>query len=302
MSGDTGARPRLRDNRASLVRVTVAGRVAPARLDPEFAGLDATPGCVRLPAAGGIVPGIHAGDPLALRAADHLIPAVSAEDVDVEPAVAGPFHLLAAIGDRVRLASGPPLGVVAGKRGGLAPGFIGPHLIGLEAPDARLSELVPEERVVLDAIGRGLAFIDHPSITLLNLSPDAIDVLPMARAGDALEIAVRAVVPSHVCAAGLGSDSWIGALELDDGGTGVVPGILCFGDLVAVEDLDAATTRFHRPGYVAVGVVSHGGSPAPGHGPGLTVVATGPRECLRPRMRDDASLGPWLRHRAEEGL
>jgi hypothetical protein len=55
---------------------------------------------------------------------------------------------------------------------------------------------------------------------------------------------------------------------------------LLLGDLVAVTDLDARHNMGYRRGWLTVGVVVHGTSPLPGHGPGITPLLTGPVSVL----------------------
>ena len=64
-------------------------------------------------------------------------------------------------------------------------------------------------------------------------------------------------------------------------------GGLCLGDLVAITDLDARFNAGYRRGWLSVGLVVHGGSPQPGHGPGVTVIATGPASAFA--VRADAA-------------
>jgi hypothetical protein len=56
---------------------------------------------------------------------------------------------------------------------------------------------------------------------------------------------------------------------------------LLLGDLVAVSDLDARWNMGYRRGWLTVGVVVHGASPLPGHGPGITPILTGPAGVLQ---------------------
>ena len=51
---------------------------------------------------------------------------------------------------------------------------------------------------------------------------------------------------------------------------------MLLGDFVAVTDIDARFNMGYRRGWVTVGVVVHGASPQPGHGPGITPILTGP--------------------------
>ena len=288
------------DNRAALVAVAATGRVAPARLFPELLdrGRDGT--VTILPGHGGVALGVHAGDAVERWLADHLTVGAAIEDADGSPAVPGPLHQLACVGNVVRDAAGRRLGVVAGKRGGLAPGFLPPNLVAVEAPDERLASLVPGDRVVVEALGRGLALLERPEVALLNLAPRALDALPLDEEGGRLRIAARAVVPSRAVGPGLGQDPWIGDLEIADP-SALEPLVeLRFGDLVAFGAVDGAGGRFHRPGYVAVGLVAHGPSPAAGHGVGVTLLLSGPEERLAVHVEAGASLARALRRWSAE--
>ena len=57
---------------------------------------------------------------------------------------------------------------------------------------------------------------------------------------------------------------------------------LLIGDLVAIMDIDARFNMGYRRNWLTIGVIVHGGSPLPGHGPGMTVILTGPASALRP--------------------
>ena len=280
------------DNRERLVTSLVAGRVAPPRFHTQLIAHDDLGRAFVLPGSGGVHPHVHAGDAVDDWAGDHLLPGASAEDTTTGPAQPGAFHLLAAIGNRVFDGAGDHLGVVAGKRGGLAPGYWPPNLVGIEAPTERLERLSPGDPLRLEAVGRGLTLTDHPAVTLSNLSPRLLDVLPLEHDGARLVVAVRAVVPSRAAGAGLGQDAWIGDLEI--AAPDLAPG-LRFGDLVAFVGIDAATARFHRPGYTSIGVVAHGPGLAPGHGVGVTILISGPADTLEARVGSDAGLGAILR-------
>src|SRR5262245_51951172 len=139
---------RPRDNRQQIVRTTVAGRVAPPRIHPEALNFNREGRLTLLPGSGGINIDVHSGDPVDRWIADHLMVGASIEDAEVPPASPGALHLLASLGNRVRDATGHPIGVVAGKRGGLAPDFFAPNLVSVEVPDAAVERMKPGDRVV----------------------------------------------------------------------------------------------------------------------------------------------------------
>ena len=284
----------LRDNRAELVAASVSGQIAPVRIHTEVLPVDREGRWRVLPASGGIALGVHAGDPVHALEGDHLMAGVSIEDSGNQPTVAGPLHLLSCVGNRVRNGRGEPIGIVAGKRGGLAPGFWAPQLVGVEVPDRVSEALTPEERIVVETLGRGLHLFDWPDIALSNLSPKGLDLLPL-HAADSLTCDVAAIVPPETAGPGVGQDAWIGDLEITSERclAGATEG-LRYGDLVAFADTDSRSGRFYSPGRTSIGIVSHGPALAPGHGVGITILLTGPAERLVPRI-GEGSLGPALR-------
>ena len=288
------------DNRATLVRVAVRGSVAPARLHAEVPPHDRDGHLTVLPGTGGIFPEVHVGDAVDSWLSDHLMVGASVEDAGTTPAEPGSLHLLACVGNRVRDASGATIGVVAGKRGGLAPGFFPPNLVSVDAPADRLRRLVPGATVFVETLGRGLELADRPGIGVLNCAPAVLDALPLRATREGLEIDVRLVVPSVAAGSGLGQDAWIGDLEIADPALGVGEGGLCFGDLVAFADVDGSFGRYYRPGTVCVGLVAHGPSVVPGHGVGVTLLLSGSAEELRVRVSPGASLAPFLRRAGAE--
>lgn len=267
----------LGTNRRDLVAASVAGRVAPPRFHPEAMTVDGEGRVRHLPGTGGIALGVHAGDEVSRWLGDHLMPGACIEDATATPAQPGALHLLSCIGNRVRDADGKTIGVVAGKRGGLAPGFWAPQLVGVEVRDEIATRLNCEDRVVVETIGRGLKLLDYPDITLCNVSPRLLDVLPLCEKDGSLIAEVCAIVPPEAAGAGLGQESWIGDLEVTD--SALTKG-LRFGDLIAFTDIDSAVTRYYHPGRTSVGIISHGPSHAPGHGVGITILLAAPSERL----------------------
>ncbi len=268
----------LKTNSADLVVTTVTGRIAPPRFHPEAMNLDDHGRPRPLPGTGGIALGVHAGDLAARWVGDHLMPGASIEDANVTPAQPGALHLLGCVGNRVRDSAGRTIGVIAGKRGGLAPGFWAPQLVGVEVPDAVAATLNCEDRVVVETVGRGLQFVDHPDIVLSNVSPRLAEALPLSEQQGVVTCQVSAIIPPEVAGSGLGQDSWVGDLEVTD--AAMAEG-LRFGDLVAFTEIDSAVTRFYRPGYISIGIVSHGPGHAPGHGVGVTILLTAAAERLK---------------------
>ena len=118
--------------------------------------------------------------------------------------------------------------------------------------------------------------------------------LPVAvpdRHDAAVTVGVRMSVPSKLAGNGIGRPAagWVLDLQLPPGPDGI--GNLLLGDLVAVTDLDARWNMGYRRDWVTVGVVVHGDSPLPGHGPGITPILTGPAGALRPKPDPAGHVG-----------
>jgi hypothetical protein len=110
----------------------------------------------------------------------------------------------------------------------------------------------------------------------------------------AMSVGVRAVVPSRVVGNGIGRPTPLWDLDLQiDQAHAAAYGVsaLCLGDLVAITDIDARFNAGYRRGWMSIGVVVHGGSPQPGHGPGVTVILSGPGDALVARADGDGHRG-----------
>jgi hypothetical protein len=95
-------------------------------------------------------------------------------------------------------------------------------------------------------------------------------------------VGVRMIAASRLAGNGIGrpSAAWDLDLQLPPPGPGAGQDVV-LGDLVAVTDIDARYNMGYRRDWVTVGVVVHGNSPQPGHGPGITPILTGPARALR---------------------
>lgn len=225
---------------------------------------------------GGIVLGLLLGDSVFSLDADHAAPGACLVHPDT-PA----RHALAAfacIGNKVQVRTGAAAGaagVVIGKRG-----EEGRVIVAL--PQDQLAALRPSDEVLVQACGQGWR-PPHlvPEVAVMNLDPTALAALPVElSASGAVTVGVRTMLPGKLAGNGIGrpAASWDLDLQLTRSPTDVTAasGQLLLGDLIAVTDLDARYNMGYRRGWVTVGVIVHGASPQPGHGPGLTPILTGP--------------------------
>ena len=227
---------------------------------------------------GGIVLGLQLGDSVFARSADHAAPGACL--VHPDPAARHALATYSCIGNQVKVRTGHAAGargVVIGKRGEEG------RVIAAFRP-ADLAAMRPSDEVTVRACGQGSRPDDFPAgLTVLNIDPGLFAVLPMVRpsaaAGGPVRVGVRCSVPSKLAGNGLGRPavSWDIDLQLPGpGAAGSAAGDLLLGDLVAVTDIDARYNVGYRKGWITVGIVVHGSSPLPGHGPGITPILTGP--------------------------
>jgi hypothetical protein len=222
---------------------------------------------------GGIVLGLRLGDPVLGVAGDHAAPGACL--VHPDPAARLALATYACIGNRVQVRTGPAVGAVgavAGKRGEAG------RVITVFAPHD-LARLRPGDAVAVRACGQGWRPPGFPApVAVMNIDPGLLAALPVRLSGDTVTAGVRLAVPSQLAGNGIGRPAagWDLDLQLDsDAAAG-----LLLGDLVAVTGVDARWNMGYRRDWVTVGVIVHGGSPLPGHGPGITPILTGPAAAL----------------------
>ena len=223
---------------------------------------------------GGIVLGLRLGESTSGRDADHAAPGACL--VHLDPAARHALTIYSCIGNQATVRTGQAAGargIVIGKRGEL-----GRVVVSFDQHD--LARMRPSDQVAVRTCGQGWRPPGFPSeVTLLNTDPAALRQLPVNVSGDGASVTagVRAVVPSRLAGNGIGRPAVGWDLDLQLGADEDV----LLGDLVAVADLDARFNLGYRRGWLTVGVIVHGASPLPGHGPGITPILTGPAEVLR---------------------
>ena len=233
---------------------------------------------------GGIVLGVRLGESVFARDADHAAPGACLVHPDE-----GARHALtvySCIGNQVVIRTGQAAGargIVVGKRG-----EAGRVIVSLAQED--LARLRPADQVAVRAYGQGWRPAGFPAeVTVLNTAPAAFAALPVAVTdGGRVLAGVRMIAASKLAGNGIGRPAagWDLDLQLSapgeqsgDGSGGT--GSLLLGDLLAVSDLDARWNMGYRRGWLTVGLVVHGASPLPGHGPGITPILSGPAGVLQ---------------------
>jgi len=272
-----------------LVTVNLLGAVVHPALDGSPYRIDRD-GRPYVPAGdGGIVLGLELGDSVFALDADHAAPGACL--VHPDPAARHALAAYACVGNEVRVRTGAAAGargVVLGKRGEEG------RVIAGFAP-ADLARLRPGDEVSVRARGQGWRPPGlPPEVAVMSLDPGLVPMLPIGLPAPgasaqtaAVTVSVRVTVPSKLAGNGIGrpAAAWDLDLQLPPPGPGGAgdPALrdIALGDLVAVSDLDARYNMGYRRGWVTVGIVVHGASPLPGHGPGITPLLTGPAAALQ---------------------
>ena len=264
-----------------LVTVNLLGAVEHPALDGSPYRIDRN-GRPYVPTGdGGIVLGLELGDSAFALDADHAAPGACL--VHADPAARQALAAYACVGNEVRVRTGEAAGargVVLGKRG-----EEGRVVAGFAAAD--LARMRPGDEVGVRARGQGWRPPGlPPEVAVMNLDPGIVSMLPISLPGTGTEVVtvgVRVTVPSRLAGNGIGrpAAAWDLDLQLPPPGPDGA-GDVALGDLVAVSDLDVRYNMGYRRGWMTVGIVVHGASPLPGHGPGITPLLTGPAAALRP--------------------
>jgi hypothetical protein len=236
----------------------------------------------------GVVLGVRLGDGVFDHDTDHAAPGVTLAHPD-QPA----RHALTAFacfGNRADVRSGQAAGergVVLGKRGEEG-------RVIVTFPDEVLARLTPGDAVAVRAHGQGAVLPTAPGVRLLNADPDGLRLLPVTIGDDVVRAEVRGVVPSAVVGNGIGRPAQMWDLDLQLTQVGAdrygLRG-LCLGDLVAIDDLDVRHNAGYRRGWRTVGLMVHGASPQPGHGPGLMPLLSGPGDQLMIEVKSIGHAG-----------
>lgn len=229
---------------------------------------------------GGVVLGVHLGDSVFATDTDHAAPGVTL----VHPDPGSRFGLtsFACVGNRATVRSGAATGAtgsVVGKRG-----EAGRVIVSFD--DETMAALLPGDRIAVHAMGQGYERADLPDeIVLLNIDPALLDALLVTVDAGVATVDVVGVLPGKVAGNGIGrpAHQWDVDLAVTPDSPELAGIDMRLGDLFAVEHLDVRHNMGFRRDWITVGIIVHGGSPMPGHGPGFLPIACGPRRVLQPR-------------------
>jgi len=275
---------------ATVVSVNLAGFIETPSLGSSPYQVD-TDGRPYVPVGdGGIVLDVDLGDDVFAAAGDPVAPGATLTHSD--QAARHALTTFACAGNEVVVRGGQAAGAtgrVLGKRGGAG------RVIVVFEPEV-LARLAPGDPVMVRSHGQGVRLPDalaEVGATVLNIDPALLARLDVALT-DTLQVAVRAAVPSKLVGNGLGrpAQQWDLDLSIDVQGAGRWGlSTWCLGDLIAIDDLDVRHNAGYRRGWTTVGITVHGGSPLPGHGPGVMPILCAPTSAFDLQIDGSAHVG-----------
>lgn len=240
---------------------------------------------------GGIVLGVGLGDGVFETDSDHAAPGACLVHSDAAARLA--LTAYSCFGNPVTVRTGPARGergVVLGKRGEQG------RVIVCFPPDV-LATLRPGDVMAVRAAGQGAAPpqpLAGNGLVMMNADPAALSVLSLDLAGERAVVSVRADIPSIAVGNGIGRPAPMWDLDLQvraqDAASVEIEG-LRLGDLVSIQNLDVRHNAGFRRGYTTVGIVVHGHSPQPGHGPGVMPLLCGPKPLFTLSVEPQAHPG-----------
>ena len=279
----------MRLNKERLVEISVMGEIShPVIRMPR---LDGEGKAYYVPSVGGITYNFSLGDPAFFPYGDHIEPDVSTKNKD--KAENDAYLSLSCIGNEAIVVSGDAKGmkgIVIGKHGGIN------HVL-IYFPEK--DKLSIGDKVLVRAWGQGLAIEDYPEVSVYNIDPELFESI-FTEEGGRIIAPVTAVVPGFMMGSGVGATNpTAGDYDMNTRDSELVKryGIdkVKIGDLVAIDSHDC---RYGLGGYkedmVSIGVVVHSNCVVTGHGPGVTIVMTGPKDKIKVVIKEDANIKNYI--------
>jgi hypothetical protein len=280
-----------RINEDELLVTAVVGDVTSPSMGPSpyEVGADGQPA---VPVGvGGIVYNVRVGMTALGWAGDQVEPGVSIANAD--PAANEALNVFACVGNRVVVRSGDAVGAegtVVGKH----ELFMGSKHVLVHLDEQALEQVVPGDRLLVRAHGRGMRIEGLAQIACHSLGPELWTAwAPEVRDGR-LALPVTRVLPPEVVGMGSGRVSALTSIALQRDGAGDDLEGLRLGDLVAIHDWDATYYTGYRDGALTVGVVVCGDSPVLGNRPGVPLLVSAPDGALVPDATSRANIAELL--------
>jgi hypothetical protein len=238
---------------------------------------------------GGVCYSVKVGMTALGWAADQVEPGASIANPD--PAANEALLVYACVGNPVVVRTGAAAGaegIVTGKH----EAFMDYKHVLVHLDDEVLEQVVPGDRFVVRACGRGLRVEGLPELACHSLGPELWHAWRPRRTDGGVVTRVTRVLPPEVVGMGSGRVSAVTSIALQPLAADLEG--LRLGDLVAVREWDATYVTGYHEDSIAIGVVSTGDSPVSGNGPGVTLLLSGPASSLEVEVDEGANLADLL--------
>ena len=275
----------MRTNKERVVEISVLGEISHPMI--RMPRLDGEGKSYYVPSVGGVTYNFSLGDPAFKPYGDHIEPDVSVKNKDKDENAA--FLSLSCIGNEAVVMSGEAKGMkgmVIGKHGGIN------HVL-IHFPDKE--KLSIGDKILVKARGQGLVLEDFPEVAIYNIDPDLLEKIFSERYGK-IVAPVTTVVPGFMMGSGIGaSNPTAGDYDINTRDIDLVKnrGIdkVRIGDIVAIDNHDCRHgLGGYKEGYVSIGIVVHSNCVLTGHGPGVTIIMTGPKKFFEIVRDENANI------------
>ena len=284
----------MKTNVDSLVKMKVRGEIIHPELWVERGFATTWDGRPKLTVGiGGIVHNVRVGDPAFGWVADHLNAgvAVSSMDSNTQRGV----NVFSCIGNEATVLTGAAKGakgIVVGKTYFFA-GRSYRIIVDFEPEDRE--KLSIGDRIEIEAYGTGLSIEGLEELRVLSLDPTLLPKLGVKVEDGKLHVPVVKTLPGSLMGTGVGrGGAHMGAWDIQSCSPELNKEYdlhnMRFGDIIAVEDVTCEYGTSVYENHVIIGVISHGESELGGHGPGIAVIFSGPKDKLIPVHDSKANL------------
>ena len=279
----------MKTNKDRVVEISVMGEVSHPLV--KMPRLDGDGNAYYVPSVGGITYNFSLGDPAFKPYGDHIEPDVSTKNSDKDKNMA--YLTLSCIGNEAIVISGDAKGmkgIVIGKHGGID------HVI-IHFPEKE--NLAVGDKILVRARGQGLKVEGFEDVAVYNIDPDLFEKVFFEEEGR-IVARVTTVVPGFMMGSGIGAPNpTLGDYDINTRDRDLVEkyGIdkVRIGDFVAIDNHDCRHgLGGYKQGFVSVGVVVHSNCVTTGHGPGVTVVLTGPKDKIKVVVDESANLKNFI--------
>lgn len=284
----------MKTNKELCIIQSIQGKVHhPVMRGPGYRiGSDGVPRIV--PATAGITYNFQIGDCCMGLMGDHVEPGVSTKNPDAMEDAA--YNTFACVGNVATLISGDAKGAkgfVTGKHGGAD------HVMVYFDAET-LDKMTIDDKVLIKAHGQGIQLLDYPEIAVFNTDPELLDLMGIVEKDGYIEVPVVKEIPAFLMGSGLGS-STMASGDYDimtrdpESYKELGLGNLRFGDIVLIKNHTNNFGPDFLQGSATVGVIIHGDSYIAGHGPGVTVMLTCKKPCIRGKIDPTANIAKYLK-------